>query len=101
MRQVSRTPSLIRAPSLRAYFHRVLQEAAQTQRISTDLGILAYLTHLLTDYARSERVFDHTPNGMVRRPLVDLYRQASDAQSNGERELGQYGVATQQASAIH
>lgn len=87
MTQANRTPTLIPVHDLRAYFHQALQEAAQTQRISTNEEILAYLTHLLTDYARSERVFDQTADGMVRRPLVDIYRQANEADSNGEREL--------------
>jgi hypothetical protein len=87
MTQVNRSAALIPVPDLRVYFHQALQEAAQTQRISTDQEILAYLTHLLTDYARSERVFDQTAEGMVRRPLFDIYRQASEAESKGEREL--------------
>ncbi|MGE5153470.1 MAG: hypothetical protein ACM3ST_05585 [Bdellovibrio bacteriovorus] len=87
MRQVTRRPSLIPVPDLRAYFHRALRDAAQTQRIDADQGTLAYLTHLMTDYARSERLFDHTQAGLVRRPLVEIYKQAQEAECNGEREL--------------
>jgi hypothetical protein len=48
---------------------------------------MAYLTHLLTDYARSERLYDRTQDGVVRRPLVDLYRLAVEAGSGQERNL--------------
>lgn len=74
-------------PSLSAYFHRALREAAKTQWIPADQGIIAYLTHLLTNYARSEQLLDQTQDGMVRRPLVDLYKQANEAESYGERKL--------------
>jgi hypothetical protein len=87
MTKVVSDRSLIPVSSLRAYFHQALHEAAKSQKISADQGILAYLTHLLTDYARSERLFDRTQDGMVRRPLVELYKQASEAPTHGEREL--------------
>ena len=51
------------------------------------MRILAYLTHLLTDYARSDRLFDHTQDGVVRRPLVEIYKQASEAETGDERAL--------------
>ena len=79
--------SLLPVSNLSAYFHQALREAAESQKISADQSIIAYLTHLLTDYARSERLFDQTQDGIVRRPLVDLYKQASDAETHGEREL--------------
>ncbi len=78
---------LIPVPSLRAFFHQSLKDAAEIQRLRADDAILAYLTHLLTDYARSDRFFDRTPDGMMRRPLVDIYKQANEAESGDEREL--------------
>mgnify|MGYP005858444299 CR=1 FL=1 len=87
MSQATPSSNLIPVPNLRTYFHQALREAAETQRIRADEGILAYLTELLTDYARSERLFDHTTDGMVRRPLVELYRQAQAADSREERGL--------------
>jgi hypothetical protein len=83
MTEVVSDRCLIPVSSLSAYFHRALREAAETQRGPADQGIIAYLTHLLTDYARSERLFDQTQDGMVRRPLVDRYEQASEAATHG------------------
>jgi hypothetical protein len=81
------SPSLIPATSLKSFFHGALQEAAQTQRVSADDAVIAYLTQLLTDYARSERLYDRTDHGVVRRPLFDLYRLAAEAGSTQERRL--------------
>ncbi len=87
MTAIGESRSLIPVSSLRAFFHQALQEAAETQRVDADDAILAYLTHLLTDYARSDRLFDRTQDGVVRRPLVDIYKQASEAETGEEREL--------------
>ncbi len=87
MTEVSGHRSVIAVTSLKAFFHQALREAAGTQKLDADDTIIAYLTHLLTDYARSDRLFDHTEDGLVRRPLVDIYKQASEAETTGEREL--------------
>lgn len=79
--------SLIPVSSLRAFFHQALRDAALTQRLCANDETMAYLTHLLTDYARSDRLFDRTADGVVRRPLADIYRQANEAQTDEEREL--------------
>ena len=78
---------LIPVPNLTAFFHDALHEAAQTQRLAADAAIFAYLTHLLTDYARTDRLFDRTQDGVVRRPLAAIYQQAHEAVTNSEREL--------------
>lgn len=84
---VNGTGAVIPVPNLNAYFQQALQSTARSQRLDTDESTLAYLTHLLTDYARSDRLYDHTQDGMVRRPLVHIYKQASEAETNAEREL--------------
>ena len=84
---VNGSGAVIPVSNLNAYFQQALHTTARSQRLDTDDPTLAYLTHLLTDYARSERLYDHTQDGMVRRPLVDIYKQASEAETNAEREL--------------
>ena len=73
--------------SLKSFFHGALHQAAETQRVKADDAVIVYLTHLLTDYARSERLYDRTEDGMVRRPLAELYRLATEADSSRERNL--------------
>jgi Rad3-related DNA helicase len=87
MTDVNASSSVVPVTNLKAFFHQALHEAAETQRLRADDTIMAYLTHLLTDYARSDRLFDRTQDGIVRRPLVDIYKQASEAETSGEREL--------------
>lgn len=81
------TRPLIPVKSLSAFFQGALKESAESQRLEADDGTIHYLTHLLTDYARSERLYDHTEDGLVRRPLVAMYQQASEAETSNEREL--------------
>lgn len=87
MTTVNGSGAVIPVSNLNAYFQQALHTTARSQRLDTDDPTLAYLTHLLTDYARSERLYDHTQDGMVRRPLVDIYKQASEAETKAEREL--------------
>jgi len=81
------SPSVVPVASLKSFFHRALHDAAEIQKVQVDDAVIVYLTHLLSDYARSERLYDHTEEGMVRRPLVDLYRLATEADSTRERNL--------------
>jgi hypothetical protein len=87
MQTVSGTGSVVPVANLESFFQRALSEAAQAQKVQADEAVIAYLTHLLTDYARSERLYDHTGDGLIRRPLVDLYRLATEADSPRERDL--------------
>ena len=87
MADVNDHKSVIAVTSLKAFFHQELHEAADAQKLDADDAIIAYLAHLLTDYARSDRLFDRTEQGIVRRPLVDIFKQASEAETAGEREL--------------
>lgn len=87
MTDVEGPSPVVPVTNLNAYFHEALHEAAETQKLSTDDAILAYLTHLLTDYARAERLFDYTEEGIIRRPLVEIYKEASEAQTPRERDL--------------
>ena len=81
------SPHVVPIASLRSFFHRALRQAAEAQRVKADDAVIVYLTHLLSDYARSERLYDHTEEGVVRRPLAELYRLAAEAGSGRERNL--------------
>lgn len=81
------SPSVIPVPNLESFFHGALRQAAETQNVRTDDDVIAYLTQLLTDYARSEHLYDRTQEGVIRRPLVELYRLATELESGRERNL--------------
>lgn len=79
--------SVIPVPNLESFFHNALRQAAETQKVQTDDDVIVYLTQLLTDYARAEHLYDRTREGVIRRPLVELYRLASESASSRERNL--------------
>lgn len=87
MQMVNATGSVVPVANLESFFRRALSDAAQTQKVKADDAVIAYLTHLLSSYARSEHLYDRTEDGLIRRPLVDLYRLASEADSPRERDL--------------
>ncbi len=80
-------PSLVEVSDLRSFFFESLQDAARTQGVKPQEGTLPYLAGMLTDYARSERVFDQTADGVVRPALALLYKSALESQSSRERSL--------------
>jgi hypothetical protein len=87
MADLVNTPSVIQEPNLKAFFHHSLTQTARSRRLEAADATLHYLTHLLTDYARTDRLFDHTEEGVQIRPLALLYRDALAAGSLAERRL--------------
>jgi hypothetical protein len=83
----SDAPSLVTEGNLRAFFHDSITDAARCRRLDAGDATLHYLTHLLADYAKTERLFDHTQTGPRLRPLAMIYRDALDAPSVAERRL--------------
>lgn len=83
----SDTPSLVTEGNLQAFFHESITGAARSRRLDAGDATLHYLTHLLADYAKTERLFDHTETGPRLRPLAMIYRDALDAPSVAERRL--------------
>jgi hypothetical protein len=81
------TPDLITEGNLEAFFHQSITHAARRQQLAAGDATLHYLTHLLTDYATADRLFDHTADGLQLRPLALLYHDALSAPSVTERRL--------------
>lgn len=73
--------------SLLGFFHRSLDDAARKHQLDAGAATLAYLAHLLTDYARADRLFDFTADGTGLRPLALQYADALEARNRGERRL--------------
>lgn len=79
--------AVIPVSDLKAYFIDSLHRAAKSQQAPADEAVVVYLGDLLVAYARAEHLYDHTDDGLVRRPLVDLYRMALETDSPRERQL--------------
>ena len=73
--------------NLHSFFHRRITTAIDHQNVDTCDATIWYLCHLLTDYARSERLFDFTEDGIALRPLAELYAGSVSAASQAERNL--------------
>ncbi len=80
-------PSVIPVPDLKSYFIDSLLQAVAREQVKADDAVVVYLGDLLVAYARADHLFDHTDDGLVRRPLVDLYRMALETDSAHERKL--------------
>ena len=73
--------------NLRSFFFDALREAIGHQHIEADDGTVWYLTNLLTDYSRADRVFDWSGPRRTLRPVAELYGAALEAASEAERKL--------------
>ena len=74
--------------SLREYFHDALQGALAHQHVAVEDQTEQYVVNLLTLFARSEQLYEHTPDGVRLRPLVQMLSDALEAPSAIERERG-------------
>jgi hypothetical protein len=78
---------LIETSELGEYFHHAVRSAADRSNLGADAATLHYLASLLSQYARSEQVFDYADRRLQLRPLALLYGEALEARSPGERRL--------------
>ncbi len=79
--------AVVPVTDLKGYFLDSLRQAADREQLQTDGAVIVYLGDMLVAYSRSEHLYDHTENGLIRRPLVDLYRMALETDSRHERQL--------------
>lgn len=73
--------------TLLGYFHDAICSAARNQQVAASESTVHYLSRLLTDYARSERLFDDSAEGRRLQPLAVIYGQALQARSPREQHL--------------
>ncbi len=78
---------VIQAARLSEYFHHAVHDAASRRHLNADQATLHYLSLLLSQYARSEQVFDYDNRRLQLRPLALLYGEAIAAGTQRERRL--------------
>ncbi|MDJ0741193.1 MAG: hypothetical protein QNJ91_15870 [Gammaproteobacteria bacterium] len=78
---------LIQTGQLNEYFHHAVHAAADRRHLAANQATLHYLTLLLSQFARSEQVFDYADGRLQVRPLALLYGDALAARSERERRL--------------
>lgn len=74
--------------NLREFFRDSLQTALAKQRVAVEDQTEHYVVNMLTLFARSEALYDRTPQGMRLRPLVVLMSEALEAPTAGDRNRG-------------
>jgi hypothetical protein len=73
--------------NLHAFFHASLDQAIRNQRVDAGDATVWYLTNLLADFSRTERLFEQTAEGRLLTPLAELYGVAMEASTEVERKL--------------
>ena len=61
---------LITSTSLREYFHTSVNDAVTHQQIDTQPETILYIVNLLTEFSHSDKLFEHTENGVEFKPLA-------------------------------
>ena len=71
--------------NLKEYFKEALHGALESQHLSVEDQTEHYVVNLLTLFARSEALFDRTPEGPRLKPLVVMLSDALEARSADDR----------------
>jgi len=74
--------------NLREFFHDALQGALERQHLAVEDQTEHYVVNLLTLFARSEALYDQTPDGTRMKPLVVMLTEALEAPSAADRHRG-------------
>jgi hypothetical protein len=80
--------AVLTVANLREYFHDELQGALARHKVAVADQTEHYVVNLLTLFARSEELFEQTPDGVRLKPLVQMLTEALEAPSALERERG-------------
>jgi len=78
------TEQLITSVDVHGYFQGVLAETLDRQSVPIMQETVFYLANLLANFVRTENLYEHTPDGVMIRPLADLYGDAVHARSPEE-----------------
>jgi hypothetical protein len=88
MQQSDGGGGVVPVTSLPEFFRDALQGALAQQRLAVEDQTEQYVVNLLTLFARSEQLFEHTADGVRLRPLAHMLAAALEAPSAPERERG-------------
>jgi hypothetical protein len=84
----SSVPKVLPISNLREYFRDALHAALQHQHVAVEDQTEHYVVNLLTLFARSEALFESTPEGLRIKPMVVLLTEALEAHSVEQRNRG-------------
>lgn len=77
---------VVAVANLREYFRDALDAALTHQQVAVEAQTQHYVVNLLTLFARSEALYDQTPDGARIKPLVVMLTEALQAPTETERQ---------------
>jgi hypothetical protein len=86
MEEHEATKPLVAVTNLREFFHDSVQTALRKQRVDVDDHTEHYVVNVLTMFARSEPLYESTPEGIRLKPLAHMLADASEACSSQQRD---------------
>jgi len=86
MEEHEATKPLVAVTNLREFFHDSVQAALRKQRVAVDDHTEHYVVNVLTMFARSEQLYERTPEGVRLKPLARMLADASEASSSQQRD---------------
>lgn len=86
MEVTDRAGSLVAVTNLREFFHDAVGTALRQQRVAVEDHTEHYVVNVLTMFARSEELYEQTPEGVRLRPLAHMLAEASEAPTAQQRE---------------
>jgi hypothetical protein len=88
MTETTSSTGLVPVANLREFFRDALKSAFAKQRLTVADQTEHYVVNLLTLFARSEALYEHTPAGTRLKPLVVMLSEALEAPSPQARHRG-------------
>jgi hypothetical protein len=78
--------ALVAVNNLREFFHEAMQTALHKQRVAVDQHTEHYIVNILTQFARSEELYERTSEGIRLKPLAHMLADALQAQTAQQRD---------------
>jgi hypothetical protein len=69
----------VQITGLREFFRDSVQSALRKQHVEVDVQTEQYVVNILTTFARSEDLYEHTSEGLRLRPLAHMFAEAAAA----------------------
>lgn len=84
---LQQSTTLIETQTLSTFFHTELSRASANQSLPLNDEVLAYLTHLLTEFNRPSQLFEYTAEGVQQKALALHYLDALEAENEQQRTM--------------
>jgi hypothetical protein len=76
----------LQVTGLREFFRDSVQNALRKQHVDVDAQTEQYVVNILTTFARSDELYEHTPDGLRLRPLAHMFADAAAAPSRERQQ---------------